>query len=203
MFWRFITEAGMRNLLGIALGVFIGLLASGLILLLAQPPRGEPITLLPPPTPGPLAVYVSGAVTAPGLYTLPQGCRIQQAIEAAGGLQADADLRGVNLAAALADGDQVEIPIIRPTSLPLPETRLGQVPSAGESLSFPTTGNPININTATQAELESLPGIGPVLAGQIVAFRDANGAFKRIEDIVDVPGIGVKTFEKIKDLIVV
>jgi competence protein ComEA len=198
----------MKDLLKIAFGLICGLLAAGLIALVAQQPIGAPVTLLPPPSPAPLVVHVSGAVAQPGVYTLPVGSRVQDAIDAAGGFLAEADQESLNLAAILEDGSQITVLSQQPTAQPtlLEPTAI----TRGEGIPLPTlTGNPtpkgqkININTATQEELESLPMIGPVLAKQIIDYRTANGPFKRIEDIVDVPGIGPKTFEVIKDLITI
>ncbi len=197
----------MKDLLKIAFGLVCGLLAAGLIWLVARQPSGEPVTLLAPPSPAPLIVHVSGAVTQPGVYTLPAGSRVQDAIQAAGGFLEDADPASLNLAAMLEDGAQVialsQLPATQPTLQPTAATR-------SESIALPTRiqsptpkGQKININTATQEELESLPMIGPALAKQIIAYRTAHGPFKKIEDIVDVPGIGPKTFEVIKDLITV
>jgi competence protein ComEA len=198
----------MKDLLKIAFGLFCGLLAAGLILLVARQPSGAPVTLLPPPSPAPLVVHVNGAVAQPGVYMLPVGSRVQDAIDAAAGFAAEADTGSVNLAAVLEDGSMITVLAQQPTDQPpLPE------PTAitrGEAVSLPTAtrsptlkGQKININTATQEELESLPMIGPVLAKQIIDYRTANGPFKEIEDIVDVPGIGPKTFEVIQDLITV
>jgi competence protein ComEA len=197
----------MKDLLKIAFGLICGLLAAGLILLVARQPSGQPVNLLPPPSPAPLIVHVDGAVAQPGVYTLPAGSRVQDAIQAAGGFLVDADEGSLNLAALLEDGSQIVALSRQPTPLPQPE------PTAitrGEGIVLPTLArNPtpkdqkININTATQEELESLPMIGPVLAKQIIDYRTANGPFKKIEDIVDVPGIGPKTFEVIQDLITV
>jgi competence protein ComEA len=197
----------MKDLLKIAFGLICGLLATGLILLVARQPSGEPVTLLPPPTPAPLVVHVNGAVAQPGVYTLPAGSRVQDAIYAAGGFLADGDEGSLNLAALLEDGSQIVALSRQPTSLPQVEST---AITRGEAIALPTLarsptpkGQKININTANQEELESLPMIGPVLAKQIIDYRTANGPFKKIEDIVDVPGIGSKTFEVIQDLITV
>lgn len=189
----------MRDVLKVALGLIFGLLLSGVILLVARPPVGEPVTLELPPTPAPLTIHVSGAVAAPGVYRLPRGCRIETAIQVAGGPLQNADIKNINLAAVIEDGSQVDVPFLpAPTVTPGPAAE-PVIPTAVRS--GPTIFNKVNINTASQEELESLPGIGPALATQIIAYRDANGAFKKIEDLIDVPGIGPKTFEKVKDLI--
>lgn len=186
----------------LAFGIIGSLLVVGLVLLVSGPPRGEAVTLLPPPTPPPILVHVTGAVAQPGVYTLQADSRVQDAVQAAGGLLPQADLQGVNLAAFVHDGDQLFIPTIPPTSLPSsPETPEPGTP--WPDTRSPTISKLININTATLAELESLPEIGPVTAQKIIEYRQKNGPFKKIEDIMKVPGIGEKTFEAIKLLITV
>ncbi len=188
----------MKDAWKIVFGLVCGLLAAGLVLLASQAPRGQPINLLPPPTAAPLVVHVEGAVAQPGVYTLPAGSRVQDAIKVAGGMLKEADTRALNLAAPLQDGIRVLLPTIPPpTPTPDPNApRSGKTPT-------PVIVYPININTATQAELESLPGIGPVTAQEIIAYREAHGPFTSIEQIMDVEGIGPKTFEEIQDLITV
>lgn len=139
-------------------------------------------------------VYVAGAVEQPGVYALPPGSRVQDAINLAGGFLPSANVEAINLAAFLKDGEQIYIPEIGEMSLTL-EARSPEVGSLFT--------RQIDINTATQAELESLPEIGPVTAAEIIAYREQHGAFNSIEEIQNVPGIGAKTFEKIKDLITV
>jgi competence protein ComEA len=183
----------------IAFSVVLTLLATGSAVLITRQPRGQPITLLPPPTPAPLQVYVVGAVAAPGVYSLPAGSRVKEAVEAAGGALPEANLQAINLAALLEDGAKVSIPstLIHTDEPPLPPSRAsGTMPPSEKS-------GLININTATQAELESLPGIGSVIAQRIIAYRQANGPFSKIEDLLNVPDIGPKTFENIKNLITV
>jgi competence protein ComEA len=191
----------------VALGVIFGLLSAGVILLASQPPRGNPISLLPPPTPIPIQVHVSGEVSSPGVYALPPGSRLEQAIQAAGGFTTVADPSGLNLAAILEDGLRIQVPAQTPTAVPAPAAVAN--PKNPENQAQPATlpeaslSQLININTATQAELETLSGIGPVTAQKIIAFREANGPFTSIEEIQKVSGIGPATFEKIKDFITV
>jgi len=191
----------MKNLWWVAFGLVIGLLATGLILLVSGPPRGESIKLLPPPTPPPLVVHVVGAVTQPGVYSLPPGSHVQDGVEAAGGLLPEANPQAVNLAALAQDGERIFIPTrvpLAPTSLP------GGTPAATNATPpSPIPGGLININTATLEELDSLPGIGPVTAQKIIDYRQNNGLFTRIEDLMDVQDIGPATLAKIKDLITV
>jgi competence protein ComEA len=184
-----------RRAAPIAVGVLIGLLAAGLLGLLIVEPRGEAIRLLPPPSPAPLRVHVSGAVAHPGVYSLPRGSIVQQAIEAAGGALTDADLDRVNLAAPVDDGQQVRVPFV---TQPPPEGATAVLPGPDP----PATGL-VNINTATAPELELLPGIGPSLAQSIVAYREAHGLFREVEDLLDVPGIGPAKLEQIRALVTV
>jgi competence protein ComEA len=180
----------MKKYLDILIGALIGLLCTGVLWLVVGQPRGEPVALEPAPTPRPMVVYVTGAVPRPGLYTLPQDSRIQDAVDAAGGFLADADQESLNLAEKLEDGQHLDIPF-----------GVGEavVPGAAEE-STPTL---VNINIASAEELDSLPGIGPTTAQKIVDYRDQNGPFEKIDDIMDVAGVGPATFEEIRDLITV
>lgn len=168
------------------MGVLFG---AGVIFLVTRPPRGEPIILLPAPTPGPITVYVSGSVMQAGLYALPLGSRVNDAIQAAGGFSPEANTEGINLAEILEDGDQVSVPASIPN-----QDGIGIIPSS------PTL---VDINAATLDQLDSLPGIGPVTAQSIIDYRITNGRFKHVEDLLEVDGIGQATFDKIKDLITV
>ena len=152
-----------------------------------------------------VVVYVCGAVVNPGVYELSEGSRIDDALAAAGGFSEDADRTYVNLAARLSDGSKLQIPTISETS---------DEALAKEIESFDTGDNGyksgaldgsglININTASQTELATLPGIGEGIAGKIIKYRDENGSFKSIEDIMKVSGIKDKLFSKIKDQITV
>ena len=159
-----------------------------LVITLQPRPTAEPAT----PTPTTINVYVSGAVNKPDVYALPLNSIVKEAIAAAGGATADADLDRINLALRLSDQMQVYVP------------RKGEAapPPNGGSTPAASTGK-ININTATVEELDQLYGIGPSLAKAIVDYRTANGPFKTIEEINDVKGIGDALFAKIKDSITV
>ncbi len=183
------------------MGVLFGLLAAGAVILASSPPRGTPISLLPPPTPAPIKVHVFGAVNDPGVYDLSLDSRVQDAIFAAGGFTSDAQMEGVNLAAKLQDGDQVQISPQRTSAISATGSESSQN-TGGESTGVSTL-TVININTASQAELETLPGIGPVTAEKIIEYRQLNGNFSTVEGIQKVSGIGPATFEKIKDQITV
>jgi competence protein ComEA len=138
-----------------------------------------------------IEVYVSGAVQKPGVYTLHQGDRIEDALAAAGGPMGDADTESLNLALRVRDQDQVAVP------------RLGEA-SGTATTSTPGSVQRININTATAQELEALPGIGEVYSKRIVESRESVGQFHRIEELVERENlIPRSTFDKIKDLITV
>lgn len=196
-------------------GLFVGLLSVALILLLNKPPSGKPITLLPPPptpSPVPLRVHIIGAVRAPGLYELSPGSVLQDAVHSAGGLADSAATDSLNLAALLSDGQQLYIPFASatpaptnspsPNATPQPNVATPTAISAAAPASG-ASGQLININTATQAQLESLPRIGPAIATRILDYRATIGAFTSIEQIMNVRGIGNSTFNAIKDLITV
>ncbi|MBC7324017.1 MAG: ComEA family DNA-binding protein [Moorella sp. (in: Bacteria)] len=156
-----------------------------------------------------ILVHVAGAVEKPGVYRLPRGSRVHDAVALAQALP-EADLDALNLAAPLADGQKVTVPG-RPKALSGANAGAGpsmggQAPgaaaAAGRSSPFaPPSGSLININTAGKAELESLPGIGPSLAERIIEYREKNGPFLSPEDIKNVSGIGEKRYEQIKDKI--
>jgi len=179
-----------------AAGILFGLFVAALIWIVSRNPSGEAVTLRPAPTERPVIVYIAGAVPRPGVYALPEGSRVQDAIAAAGGFLAEAQRTEINLAAFLIDGEKLDIPFAEGGSpvLPTPVENTG-LPGSSTEL--------ININTASSAELESLPGIGPTTAQKIIEYREQNGAFVSIEDIINVSGIGPGLYERIKDLITV
>lgn len=143
-----------------------------------------------------LVVAVSGMVREPGLVRLPPGSRVADAIEAAGGALPDADLDHLNLARRLTDGELVTV------GIPPPPVGPPAGGSAGPGAA-PGTGAKVNVNTATQAELETLPGIGPALAQRIIAYRTEHGGFGSVEELRDVSGIGEVRFAELQDLVTV
>jgi competence protein ComEA len=181
------------KLLILLIGILLGLLGAGLLDLLSAKPRGLPVLLTPPPTSSPLRIHVTGAVRDPGVYTLPPGSIIQDAIEAAGGALPQASIGSINLAAPVRDGQQVYL---------TNSDEASSAPGLPVS-SISTASNKINVNTVKATELESLPGIGPSLAAKIVEFRQQNGPFLSIEDLLNVPGIGPSKLEQIQDLVVI
>lgn len=157
--------------------------------------RAEP---LPAPSsqtsPALLIVHVAGWVAGPGVYELPEGSRVIDAIEAAGGARRGAELAALNLAAPLTDGQQVLVP-----------RSAGPGPSGGTATTETSTGAAtlVNVNTASAVELETLPGIGEVLAATIVQYREEHGPFTSVDQLVDVSGIGEVTLEEIRDLVTI
>jgi competence protein ComEA len=142
---------------------------------------------------GRLAVHVAGHVRRPGLVRLPAGSRVHDAIRAAGGVTSGADLDAVNLARKLADGEQVLVPGPGDPPPPLPS---GASPIPG------TPTGPLDLNTASVEQLDTLPGVGEVTAGRIVAYRSAH-PFTTVDELLEVPGIGQRRFEQLKDLVTV
>ncbi|GAB3405361.1 hypothetical protein GCM10027515_18600 [Schumannella luteola] len=155
-------------------------------------------------------IHVTGQVAHPGLFRLAPGSRVVDAVGAAGGLTAQADAAAINLARALDDGEQLHVPAV------------GEAPAAGTAGSGAGGGSSsgggggasgagtggaggvkVNINTADQTALETLPRVGPALAQRILAWRQQNGRFASIEDLRDVSGIGEKTFEQLQPLVTV
>lgn len=154
--------------------------------------------------PASVVVYVSGAVMTPGLVEVPQGSRVGDALAAAGGFDETADPSALNLARVVEDGEQIDVPTRDERSAQESAATEGQGSGSGASstASSKTTGL-VNINTATQAELESLPGVGPSTAKKIIDDRTANGPFKKKEDLKRVSGIGEKKYASLESNITV
>lgn len=146
-------------------------------------------------------VDVDGAVARPGVYRLKDGARVSQAIDAAGGLTAEADVTGLNRASKVTDGQKIYVPTVGEQQASLaaggPEGGAAAVSGAGASSGL------VNINTASAAELQTLSGIGPSMAQSIIDERTQNGAFASVDDLMRVSGIGEKKLAKIKDCICV
>jgi competence protein ComEA len=148
-----------------------------------------------PAVPVSINVYVTGAVLHSAVYALPQGSIVRDAMTAAGGATKDADLIAINLAAPLEDGEQVTVPAKSPDGTST------VVSSTTPTSSTSTVHAQISINRGTLADLDTLPGIGPVKAQAILDYRAQHGLFKRLEDLQNVKGIGTKTYEDLKSLI--
>jgi competence protein ComEA len=168
-------------------------------------PKVEPVAAVSAPpvvdaapatsAPSEIVVSVAGKVRKPGLVRLPAGARVADAVEAAGGTLPGTDLASVNLARRLTDGELVLIGVTPPPG------STGESPGAGPGVG--EAGGKINLNSATLAELDSLPGVGPVLAQRILDHRTAKGGFKSVGDLRNVDGIGASRFEELKDLVTV
>ena len=149
---------------------------------------------------GTIIVDVGGAVNSPGVIELPEGSRIYQAIEKAGGVTMDGDLSQINQAILLNDCDKLYIPTFQDGEKQTTSSNNHQgVGLISASSANSNSDGRVNINTASQEELETLNGVGPVTANKIIDYRTANGRFDAIENIMEVPGIGEKTFASLKD----
>ncbi|MCZ7534525.1 MAG: ComEA family DNA-binding protein [Acidimicrobiia bacterium] len=146
-----------------------------------------------------VVVHVAGAVRRPGVATLPTGSRVVDAIDAAGGGLRDADLDRLNLAAPLVDGEKVLVARVGD-----PPTPVSMTASGGSGTGTATEPSaPLDLNAATQAELEELPGIGPTLAAAIIDERDRRGGFTDVAQLQQVSGIGESRYAQIRDLVAV
>jgi competence protein ComEA len=153
------------------------------------------------PTPQDVVVYISGAVQQPDVYALPHDARIKDVVLAAGGFLEDADSEQVNLAARIEDEQHIHIPHIG--EAPPPADQRGGSSATGPQTQDDTTSSLIDLNQASQAELEELPGVGQVTAQRIMEYRQANGPFTSVDDIQNVTGIGPALFEQISPLVTV
>ena len=161
-------------------------------------------------------VDVGGAVQISGLFALPAGSRIADAIEAAGGLREGADVTYLNRATVLGDGDRLYVPTETEVKNGTAPPSAGQVTALGGYTGGNSAGTPlsgaspnsgrvviINLNTGSSEELQKLNGVGPVTAQKIIDYREKRGGFKRIEDLMNISGIGIKTFDRLKEYITV
>jgi len=185
--------------LGVIFGAIVGLLIGGLVFLTTRMPSGQKVELMPSSTPAPISVYITGAVERPGVYQVPRDSRLVEVIATAGGLLEGAEIDKLNLAEKVTDGQQLNIP--GNVEIPTPQLVIG----GGGLLVTPTppVGGLVNINTADAALLETVPGIGPTIASRIIAYREENGPFERVDDLTKVAGIGPATMEKIKPFVTV
>jgi competence protein ComEA len=154
-------------------------------------PAAAPAASVPPPHPR-VVVDVVGAVRRPGLYRLAQSARVADALARAGGATAKADLEQVNLAAPLADGEQVVVPR-KVAGRPVP---------AAAGSTGPGATAPVQLSTATLEQLDALPGIGPVTAQKILDYRAQHGALRSVEELDAIPGIGPARIDQLRGLVV-
>lgn len=148
-------------------------------------------TTTPPSIAAPpgVVVHAAGALRSPGVYRLPGGARVAEVVEMAGGPLDDSDLDRLNLAAPLVDGQQVYVP------------RQGEAVPATAGSAAPTAAGPIDLNTATAEQLDTLPGVGPATAQAILAERERRGRFAAVEELLDVRGIGEAKLDALRDLV--
>jgi competence protein ComEA len=142
-------------------------------------------------------VHVAGAVRRPGVYRLSAGARVKQAVERAGGARPGADVNAINLAAKVADGQQVVVPRRAPAAGAAAAAVASGGASTGATGMAPAA--PVNLNTATPEQLDTLDGVGPATAQKIIAWRTEHGGFRSVEDLSQVPGIGPKRMEALRD----
>ncbi len=177
----------MKTWQSIVIGVLIGLISAGIIFLVSMRPHQSAIQILPPTQATTILVDVSGQVVEPGVYSLPFNSRVNDGIIAAKGLLPDADTSKINLAAFLQDGEKVFVP----SKISL-ETDTNMMEYDGK----------IDINHATLEEIDSLPGIGPQKAQQIIDYRETYGNFTQLEDLLYVSGIGQSIIDEIRDKVI-
>jgi competence protein ComEA len=156
----------------------------------AAPASAAPIAVQDGDGGGRLVVHVAGAVRRPGVYKLAAGARVEDAVERAGGAKRRADLGGLNLAAKLEDGRQVLVP---------ERAAGGGAPSTASAAAPAAAGQPVNLNTATLEQLDTLSGIGPTTAQKILDFREEQGGFGSVEELGEIPGIGEKTIASLRE----
>jgi len=143
-----------------------------------------------------VVVQILGEVHEPGLVTVPSGARVSDAIEAAGGLLSPRSSGGLNLARRVVDGEQIIVSHKVPTTMPVSSST-----SSGFSSSGGFAGGTVDLNAADVAALDALPGVGPVMAARIIAWRDQHGRFTTINQLREISGIGQRTFERLKPLV--
>ena len=190
-------ELTARNIATMALLAATVAAVLAAVVLLARQDDNAPIRIIAPEsqdTATQVRVFVNGAVVNPGVYTLAPDSRVTDALAAAGGLTGEANIQGVNLALRLQDEAEYYVP------------KLGETPPAGSNMQQAQTqiqGGLIDLNLASVELLDTLPGIGPALAGAIVSYRENVGPFQSIEEIQEVPKIGPVTYLNIRDLVTV
>ena len=222
---HWIAYVGARRLVGGVVSVTLVCLAGWMLVRPAPAPVEsamprasalgvEVATSTAPAAPATLTVHVAGAVRKPGVYSLAAGSRVVDAVRAAGGASSRADLEGINLAQVIIDTEQVYVPVrrtsaprvtvaprLRPVRSRVPTTTVATTPDGGAT----TPGTPgqarVDLNSATAAQLDALPGVGPATARAIIAHRARKGPFAKVEDLMNVPGIGPAKFAAVRDYI--
>jgi competence protein ComEA len=184
---RSLLAAGMIGAVVVSIGVLVARRPEPPRLLVQQAATRPAVS---PQVTSLVVIHLSGEVIAPGIYRLPAGARIDDALKAAGGPTSEGDVHRINLAARLADGQQIVVP-----------KRIDPVFAALAAASPSPAPGRVNVNMASVPELDRLPGVGPVTAQRIVAYREQHGPFSNIEQLRDAKLVNGATFEKIKELI--
>ncbi|MDV3128274.1 ComEA family DNA-binding protein [Mycobacterium sp. 21AC1] len=210
------ADPGRAGVLALAAVGVLAVLVTVFTLIRDQPPPVSAANLPPVqmvssagPTPsgaapgGPVVVSVVGLVHKPGLVTLKEGARIADALEAAGGPLDGADLIGLNAARRVADGEQIVVGIAAPPGQPttMGSSVAGETPAPSGTAPADAPTAPVDLNAASAEQLDTLPGVGPVTAAAIVAWRDANGRFGSVDQLGEVDGIGPARLEKLRELV--
>ncbi len=192
--------AGAGLVIVVAVAAYLMLGANGTPRPEAIIPMATPLPARPTLTaePTPILVHAAGAVQAPGVYLFRGEARVLDLVEAAGGLTPDADYDRVNLAETLFDGQWVYFPRIGQTEIPTPLNGIGP-----EGKGAAARSGPLNLNSATAEQLESLPGVGPAIAAAIIELRQRVGGFASVDGLLAVSGIGPSKLEQIRDLVAV
>jgi len=197
----------------IALAAFGAALLAAIFAIVVYQRAPEPVVVATPAAPATIKVHVVGEVVWPGQYLLRAGAHVQDAILAAHGPTLIADLNRINLAAVLRDGDRVIVPRIIQPPYPFPTVNRPAPGGAAAPRTHPRTakspskteggehGRTVNVNTATAEDLERLPGIGPVLARRIIAHRDQQGLFRRLDDLLQVQGVGRRLLRRLEPVL--
>lgn len=197
--------AGAGLLLAIGVAAYLVVGANGAPRTEAVIPLATPLPAQAIPTaePTPILVHAAGAVHGPGVYLFRGEARVHDLVQAAGGLTPDADHNRVNLAATLADGQWVYFPRVGEAAVPAPVGGGGTGAGGSSSGGTAARPGPLNINAASAAELESLPGVGPAIAAAIIEHRQRIGGFASVDGLLAVSGIGPSKLEQIRHLVVV
>ena len=162
----------------------------------APAPGAPPVPATPPVT---VTVHVAGQVTNPGVYAVPAGGRVADAVVAAGGTASEADVEQLNLAARLSDGERIYVPK-KGEAPPVISAAPAPAPGVGTKAGA-TPAGPVDLNTATAEQLEALPGVGPATSKAILAYRASHGRFRSVTELLEVPGIGPAKLEALRPLV--
>lgn len=177
----------MKTWQSIVVGTLLGFVLTGVAFFVARRPRQTPIQIIVPTPMTTITIDISGQVNQPGLYSLPVNSRVNDAVQLAQGLLPNADTSQINLAAILRDGEKVFVPSL----------------SSGENCSGTSSSEgKIDLNHATLEEIDTLPGIGPQKAQQIIDYRESYGFFTRVEDLLYISGIGQSIIDEIRDKVI-